>query len=373
MPHRILPSGTVHTCVSSSSSSSSLLLATLREVLSAVQPNLKLAANSDQQHTQIAAWERRKGDVPSEPVTFSYECFVADSTVPSIDGAVVYALYTAKIPVVFVATSDAAGAEYKQRYGSCPLFDVVVVVASADDGSARKHFTEYFTGFTERPGRVIVIEGGDGAGKQTQTALLLQHIRENLKQRAVTIDFPHDAARYGVLIREALAGHKGDLRAVSPLVFGSLYGLNRHDLKPWIDHWLQRGTHIIFDRWMTANYGHQASKFKTDEERDAAIAALRTFEVRWLGLPEADRVFYLDLPPHVAYEAMLADTTRKELDLHEKAGIEYKENVRRAFLWCSQRFAESWRVVPCYDEKAKARFSKPEVHGVIVEACKELF
>jgi thymidylate kinase len=242
------------------------------------------------------------------------------------------------IPFATAASTDADAAARLIPVAGYPLLSF----ASSSDVAAA---TGAFLKFPLTPGRVVVIEGGDGAGKQTQTGMLLARLRA-AGRAAETIDFPHDRAQYGVLIRQILAGHKGSLRDVSPLVFATLYGVNRHDCGPLIHLWLLRGAIVVLDRWTTANYGHQASKLKSKEEREAAIAQLRTFETRWLGLPDADRVLYLDLPPAYAMWAMKRDKTRKALDLHELAGVEYKENVRSAFLWCCDELA-GWRRVAC--------------------------
>lgn len=360
--HRVLPSGTIFTTISNAA-----LRSQVEETIKALQPNFVFKHFCTEENPGVASglallkhWQQHKGDVPEEPVTFSYNCYITDLNPENEnDGTVVYALFQQGIPVIrFMKPKQ----EFEFTNHLLQVFT---------DSSSSDLVKSYFS-FPTTPGRVIVIEGGDGSGKQTQTGLLIAKLK-SLGKKVATIDFPHDAARYGVLIREGLAGHKGPLKDISPLVFASLYGLNRHDTKPFIDHWLLHGYVIVFDRWTTANYGHQASKFKTDEERSYAIEALRTFEVRWLGLPDADRVLYLDLPPLVAYEAMLADQTRKTLDLHEKAGLEYKENVRRAFLWCCSFFKESWLHVPCYDEKEQKRISREDVHNVIWESCKTLF
>jgi dTMP kinase len=372
--HNVLPCGKVFVLARAAEEQ-----AAVASAVRATQPNLSVISLTSA-HDAIAAWEREKGVVPAERApAFTFSCLVAVGA-SDTDGAVVYALHCRKTPVLLLTRSPppppANGGSSNDAAASAapphthPLLDSRVLAAPSVE-AITSAVADYLA-LPARRGRVVVIEGGDGAGKQTQTALLLKRLRD-AGMRAETLDFPHDAARYGVLIREALAGHKGELRDVSPLVFASLYGLNRHDLKPWIDNWLLRGTHVVFDRWTTANYGHQASKFASDAERDAAIAALQAFEVRWLGLPEADRVLYLDLPPAAAHAAMLADSTRRELDLHEKAGIEYKDNVRRAFLWCCGRFAKTWTHVPCWDDKAGARISRDGVHAAIWAACEALF
>lgn len=382
MTHRILPSGTIYTTISNSA-----LRSRVEETIKSLQPNFvfkHFCSDEQKQETTgsincglklLKHWQQHKGDVAEEPVTFSYSCYITDLNQDNEnDGTVVYALFQQGIPVIRFMKKTNNDSEFE--FTNHLLQNITTTNTTSDrdgevDDGQVAAIASYFA-FPTAPGRVIVIEGGDGSGKQTQTGLLIAKLR-SIGKKVATIDFPHDAARYGVLIREGLAGHKGPLKDISPLVFASLYGLNRHDTKPYIDHWLLHGFVVVFDRWTTANYGHQASKFKTDEERAYAIDALRTFEVRWLGLPDADRVLYLDLPPLVAYEAMLADQTRKALDLHEKAGIEYKENVRRAFLWCCTFFKDSWLHVPCYDEKEQKRIARDDVHNAIWESCKVLF
>ena len=369
MSHKILPSGTIYTTLSSH-----VLREKIEEIVKSIQPNFTFQHfnnNATSSLDIIKHWQQHKGDVPDQPVTFSYSCYITDQNrSQENDGAVIYALFEKKIPTIrFLSIRE------DEVTFTNPLLQVYTMTSDDDAvvlaDQAPKNLTNYFS-FPKEGGKVIVIEGGDGAGKQTQTGLLIKKL-ESIGKKVATVDYPHDAARYGVLIREVLKGHKGPLKEVSPLVFGALYGLNRHDHKSEIDNWLLHGYVLVFDRWTTANYGHQASKFKTNEERDDAIQALRNFEVKWLGLPDADRVFYLDLPPVVAYNAMLADASRKELDLHEKAGLEYKDNVRRAFIWCCERFKETWNHVPCWDETKEERVSREGVHENIWKNCESLF
>eukprot|EP00320_Phaeocystis_rex_P019098 CAMPEP_0119061082 /NCGR_PEP_ID=MMETSP1178-20130426/4932_1 /TAXON_ID=33656 /ORGANISM="unid sp, Strain CCMP2000" /LENGTH=366 /DNA_ID=CAMNT_0007042251 /DNA_START=32 /DNA_END=1132 /DNA_ORIENTATION=- len=208
------------------------------------------------------------------------------------------------------------------------------------------------------PGRIFVIEGGDGAGKQTQSAML----RERLQAEGfpvATMDFPHDAAMHGKLIREILSGAKGGIKQVNPLLFASLYAENRHDVAPILRAWLRQGCNVILDRYMEANFGHQASKLEP-AARPALIDALTRFEHDWLGLPRAHRVTYLDLPPKDALRAMAADTARGGLDIHETAGDDYKGAVRDTFVWCADNF-DHWQRVPCVDAQGE-RISKLQLH-----------
>ena len=130
------------------------------------------------------------------------------------------------------------------------------------------------------------------------------------------------------------------------------------DTAPTLRHWLERGVNVILDRYVEANFGHQASKLEA-EQRPSLIAQLSAFEHEWLELPRAHRVVYLDLPPQDAAKAMAADATRAALDIHETAGDEYKRAVRETFLWSAGEF-DHWVALPCVDDKG-VRASKQEL------------
>ena len=74
---------------------------------------------------------------------------------------------------------------------------------------------------------------------------------------------------------------------------------------------------------------------------------------------------------------MKGDVTREELDMHELAGLDYKNNVRSSFLWCCTAL-ENWVEVPCVEGNsnttqteegsiadAQKRFSRQHVHDAV--------
>lgn len=306
----------------------------------------------------ISLWEGMKGQVtlrsaedpPAVPAMQQFEGFVTTQSVHSAD--VTYALYTRRIPVLslYDATEEVPS--------TTTLLSTIrsLGVATAEDA------IRSFLSFPSNRGRLIVIEGGDGSGKQTQTELLADRLKKEGKSVA-TLDFPHDAAAFGVLIRRVLSGEFGGIRDLNVTLFSALYGLNRHDTLPQIRYWIQKGTHVILDRYMTANFGHQSSKFDKEEDRIASINTILHFETRWLGLPEPDHVLYLKLPFEVAMRAMFADTSRRALDIHETAAVAYKTRVQESFVWCSTYF-KNWTVVPCMSESGE-RITRHELHETI--------
>lgn len=246
-----------------------------------------------------------------------------DASGAELGAELAYALHRRRIPTVCVWHSS-AGASAECPFASARAWaaegEPLLQLAPYSDTSDLETVLASALAPPAAPGRIFVIEGGDGAGKQTQAAMLLDRLRAH-GYPARTLDFPHDAARHGQLIRELLAGKHGSIGEVNPLLFASLYAENRHDVAPVLRHWLARGTNVVLDRYTEANFGHQASKLdEPSGAREALVEQLAKFECEWLGLPRSHAVLYLDLPPADAEASMRADGSRAKLDMHETAG-----------------------------------------------------
>jgi len=280
----------------------------------------------------------------------------ADATVAA---EVMYALHRRRVPTLCLWRRECESAFTASLTGDAahPLLTTGVY----SDEAEAEALIDAFAAPPEMPGRIFVVEGGDGAGKQTQSALLRERLRAE-GYPVSTLDYPHDAALHGKLIRTLLSGAKGDIKALNPLLFASLYAQNRADTAPLLSAWLRRGHNVILDRYVEANFGHQASKLP-EAERPDLIRQLTAFEHDWLDLPRAHRVVYLDLPPEVAARAMAADGTRAALDIHETAGEGYKRSVRETFLWCAEHY-EHWVRVPCVADDG-TRHSKSALSEVL--------
>ena len=259
-----------------------------------------------------------------------------------IEGAT-YALFRKQIPVLILEGDSK----------TIPLTSELLHLSSDIDS---------FLSPSKERGRIFTIEGGDGAGKETQTRMLVERLTKE-GYPVKTIDFPHDSAMYGKKLREILSGVHGGISEVSPVLFATIYSMNRYDKKPSLDHWLEQGYNIILDRYMESSYGHQAAKLDSDEERIKLIERLASFEQKWLGIPASHRVLYLDLNPDVAFKALQADNTRAGLDIHETAKSSYKQDVRACFRWCCEKFPQ-WSEIPQLTEN-DIRKSRDAIHDEI--------
>ncbi|AAZ13156.1 thymidylate kinase, putative [Trypanosoma equiperdum] len=282
-------------------------------------------------------------------------CFITEKTVEDAD--VVFAVYSKRVPVLSLTTGgettnlletiSSLGIECKQNTSETWADAVRAFLPNNNSESA-----------------VIVFEGGDGAGKATQTEYMRKRLDKEGKAHA-SLDFPSDKHRYGKLIRKVLSGERGALHDLDPKLFSLLFSLNRFDTLPELRYWLTHGKKILLDRYYTSNFGHQASKLE-ESERSDFIRHLEQLELEWLKLPPPDVALYLDLPPAAALVAMQRDEKRESLDIHETAGLSYKENVRQTYVWCCQN-QRNWVQIECCNDEGE-RYSREKVHEMIYNA-----
>lgn len=198
-------------------------------------------------------------------------------------------------------------------------------------------------------GRLIVIDGLDGSGKQTQAKLLCDRLRrENVPVRAVS--FPDYAEPSSALVKMYLSGEFGQADDVGPYAASSFYAVDRYASyqRFWKADYLSGHT-IVADRYATSNLIHQMSKLPRDEW-PAFHAWMEDFEYGKLGLPRPDAVVYLDMHPDVS-RALLSGRyhgDESKRDIHE-ANFAYMRRCRVCALYAAEHFG--WRVVRCSDER----------------------
>jgi dTMP kinase len=166
-------------------------------------------------------------------------------------------------------------------------------------------------------GKLLVIDGTDGAGKATQVALLAEHLRAEGKE-VETMDFPqYQNNIFGKLIRECLDGKRGDFLHTDARVASTLYAADRFQSKPQIEQWLKEGKIVVLDRYVSANMLHQGGKLRDAQEIEEFLTWLDEVEHGLFGLPRPDTILYLDVPLRV----------RKRLKLESIAAGKHGANV----------------------------------------------
>ena len=194
---------------------------------------------------------------------------------------------------------------------------------------------------------LVVIEGVDGSGKQTQTQLLHDRLRDNFKIRRLT--FPDYNSETSALVKMYLGGEFGNKpESVNAYASSSFYAVDRIGgyLKDWHEDY-ERGDFILCDRYTTSNAVHQAGKL-SGKERDDYLDWLFDYEYRLLGLPKPDLVFFLDVPPEVSRELMKNRnnkiTGESEKDIHE-SNADYITKSYENALYVAKKCG--WNVIEC--------------------------
>jgi dTMP kinase len=197
-------------------------------------------------------------------------------------------------------------------------------------------------------GKLIVIDGADGAGKATQTKLLVERLRSE-GVVVETMSFPnYDHNVFGKLIKDCLQGKRGDFASLDARIASTLYAADRFESRPQLMEWLAAGKMVILDRYVSSNMLHQGSKIVNDE------AALKDF-LTWndhvehvvFGLPRPNLIVYLDVPYLVRKNLMHHDGVRAGLDT-----VETDEGYQRAAEVCAQELLASlntWHRVSCVE------------------------
>ena len=194
---------------------------------------------------------------------------------------------------------------------------------------------------------LVVIEGVDGSGKQTQTQLLHDRLKDKFKIRRLT--FPDYNSDTSALVKMYLGGEFGNNpESVNAYASSSFYAVDRIGgyLKDWHEDY-ERGDFILCDRYTTSNAVHQAGKL-SGKERDNYLDWLFDYEYKLLGLPKPDLVFFLDVPPEVSRELMKNRSNKitgeSEKDIHE-SNADYITKSYENALYVAKKCG--WNVIEC--------------------------
>lgn len=155
-------------------------------------------------------------------------------------------------------------------------------------------------------GRLIVFEGLDQSGKETQATALRDHLRaEGYRSRLVS--FPD----YGTSIGEEIARSLQGERDYDATVMQLLYVANRYERRADLDRWLTGGLVLVCDRYVASTIAYGVA-----QGLDADwLNALQRF------LPSPDLTLLLDIAPETALRRKRMDRDRYERDLELLARV----------------------------------------------------
>lgn len=196
-------------------------------------------------------------------------------------------------------------------------------------------------------GYMIVIEGTDGCGKQTQTKALYEKLK-SLGHKVVIQSFPNYDSPSASPVKMYLGGEFGGEKSLDAYQASSLYAVDRlctyqKDLKEFYED----GGIVLLDRYVQSNMLHQAGKIENKTDVDKFLDWLENLEFGDLKLPRPDRVLFLDVPVEVsvrlAHEREGFKSNTKK-DIHEESS----DHLYRAYKsgkYVSEKYG--WDIIEC--------------------------
>lgn len=215
-------------------------------------------------------------------------------------------------------------------------------------------------------GKLFVIDGTDGSGKATQTKLLIARMKDE-GYPVETVSFPRYGQKSAGLVEDYLAGVYGDPTKLDARIASIFYAADRFAASRRMREWLEAGFHVVADRYVSSNMGHQGGKFADRSDRRAFLRWNSELEFGTFGIPKPDLTIILHVPAEIGQQ--LANNRDGQGDGHQK-DIEHLRHAEATYLEIAAMDPERFRLIECV--KDGRLFSREEIHELIWQTIKPL-
>ena len=201
-------------------------------------------------------------------------------------------------------------------------------------------------------GKLVVIEGTDCSGKETQSKLIIERLKkENIEFKYIS--FPNYDSPTGKRVGGPYLGKeyfcKGWFPETAPLVdpkVSSLYyAADRRYNIGIVNDLLDKGINVILDRYFYSNMAHQGGKIENKGERIKMYKWIEKLEIDLLELPIPDIKIFLHVPYDVSLK--LKQNRSESLDENE-SNKEHLISAERAFLEIADIYG--FEKIKCYKD-----------------------
>lgn len=184
-------------------------------------------------------------------------------------------------------------------------------------------------------GKIIVLEGTECSGKDTQTQLLVHRLKkEGIKVEHLS--FPMYDSASGKIVGGPYLGKdyisdsyfKEGVENVDPKVAALYYAADRRYNLKTINEYLRDGYNLILDRYVESNMAHQGCKLLEKDERLKLYNWLETLEYDLLELPKPDLTILLHMP----YKKVVELKRGRVGNDDTKNSLVYLKNSEEAYL-----------------------------------------
>ena len=208
-------------------------------------------------------------------------------------------------------------------------------------------------------GKIIVIEGIEGSGKETQSKLLVDSLNK-LGLKAIEFSFPMYDTPTGRIFKDCLLSNNNyfneGIDSLDPeLVCLYTAADRKYNIKK-INDYLMNGYIVVINRYTSSNMANQGSKYEDSEDRFYMYQWIDKLEYWLLKLPKPDYTILLNMP--YKYSNQLSFDLTKE---------DSKQNrVLEAYLELAGLY--NWDIIDCIDENKEKTID--EIHKEIIELLK---
>lgn len=222
-------------------------------------------------------------------------------------------------------------------------------------------------------GKLIVIEGTDCSGKETQTNMLFNRMQQD------NIDifkyyYPHYEDPTGKIIGGPYLGkeHIGrgffeeGAASVDPKVSALYYAADFKYSSPMIIDKLNKGTNVILDRYIFSTFAHQGGKISNKEKRLQNYQWLDNLFFKFLELKKPDLVILLYMP--FEYAEILKKNRVERPDQNESSK-QHLIDAERAYLELAEIY--NFKIINCVEKKVLKTID--QINNEVYEIVKESF
>ncbi|MEY2664759.1 MAG: hypothetical protein RIT04_567 [Candidatus Parcubacteria bacterium] len=199
----------------------------------------------------------------------------------------------------------------------------------------------------------IAIMGGEGSGKSTQ----VKRLRERFGDAELVITREPGGSPYGEVIRNIILKHEHSGQASGPTQFG-LFWAARHDhMKNLILPALERGSHVVTDRFDCCSYAYQIFGQQAHGLKDLFWSMRDVF----LSEKKPDLYIFLDVTPKIGL-ARVASRQMQMIDINhfDERKIDFHERIRAGYRDFLSHIQEPYAVIDADAslESVSAQFDK---------------
>ena len=223
-----------------------------------------------------------------------------------------------------------------------------------------------------KKGKIIVVEGTDCSGKETQTSLLVQRLRR-MGRKIERLSFPMYDTPTGKIVGGPYLGKSyiGEgyfpegAADVDPKVASLYYAADRRYNKHVIEGFLNKGYDVVLDRYVESNMAHQGGKLFDKEDRLKLYKSLDDLEYGFLELPRPDFTIFLYVPYDKVAE--LRGHRSEAPDQHESNPLHIR-NAEHAYLELAD--LHNYQIIKCCDKKGDLRDIEniqEEIYDIVVK------